>query len=218
MSASIEKDNIFSAASCTTNAIAPVLKLVKDNFGIVDGHIETIHAFTNDQNLIDNYHKKPRRGRSAPLNMVLTSTGAGKAAIKIFPELKGKLTANAIRVPTPNVSMAILSLNVERVTSKEEVNDIFKNASMYGDLVEQIDYSTSTEHVSTDVVGNNAACEIDSLNTIVSESGKRILVYAWYDNEYGYTCQVVRLAKHLAKVRRQTYYSSRKELQVSTEA
>jgi glyceraldehyde 3-phosphate dehydrogenase len=160
----------------------------------------------NDQNLLDNYHRKSRRGRGAPINMVITETGAGKAVAKVFPHMKGKLTSNAVRVPVPNVSLAILSMEVKRKTSVEEVNQFFRNAFLYGDLCEQIDFSTSGELVSSDVVGNSHACEIDSQATIVSEDGKRIVVYAWYDNEYGYTAQVIRLAKHLAGVRRLVYY------------
>ena len=174
--------------------------------GIEKGHIETVHAYTNDQNLLDNYHKKARRGRGAPVNMVITETGAGKAVTKIFPEMKGKLTSNAVRVPVPNVSLAIVSLEVKQETTVEEVNKILRNASLYGDLVEQIDYSTSDELVSSDVVGNSHGCEVDSKATIVSEDGKRVVIYAWYDNEFGYTCQVARLAKHLAGVRRLVYY------------
>ncbi|MCB9256962.1 MAG: glyceraldehyde-3-phosphate dehydrogenase [Chitinophagales bacterium] len=199
-------DNIYSAASCTTNAVAPVLKRLDDVYGILDGHLETVHAYTNDQNLIDNFHKKGRRGRSAPLNMVLTETGAAKAVFKIMPHLKGKLTANAVRVPTPNVSLAILSISLSQSTSVEEVNELFRKASLEGALVEQIDYSISPEHVSSDVVGSTAATVIDSTNTIVSDNGKRVVVYAWYDNEHGYTCQVIRMAKYIAKVRRLTYY------------
>lgn len=202
----LENETIFSGASCTTNAIAPVIKLIQGNFGIEDGHIETVHAYTNDQNLIDNFHKKGRRGRSASLNMVLTSTGAAKAVVKIFPELKGKFTANAVRVPTPNVSLAILSLNLKKITDIETLNELFRKASLEGELVEQIDYSSSPEHVSSDVIGNASATEIDSTNTLISENGKRVVIYAWYDNEYGYTCQVVRLAKCIANVRRLTYY------------
>jgi glyceraldehyde 3-phosphate dehydrogenase len=197
---------IFSAASCTTNAIVPVIKLVRDSFGIEKGHIETVHAFTNDQNLLDNYHKKSRRGRSAPTNMVITETGAGSAVTKIFPDMKGVLTSNAVRVPVPNVSLAILNLKVGKKTTKDEVNSLLKNACLYGDLAEQIDYSLSAELVSSDVIGNSHACEIDSNATIVSEDGTNIVVYAWYDNEYGYTSQVVRLAKHLAGVRRKVYF------------
>jgi glyceraldehyde 3-phosphate dehydrogenase len=201
-----EKQKIFSAASCTTNAIVPVIKVIEDNLGIEKGHMETVHAYTNDQNLLDNYHRKSRRGRAAPINMVITETGAGKAVAKVFPHMKGKLTSNAVRVPVPNVSLAILSMEVKRKTSVEEVNSFFRNAFLYGNLCEQIDYSTSGELVSSDVVGNSHACEIDSKATIVSEDGKRIVVYAWYDNEYGYTAQVIRLAKHLADVRRLVYY------------
>jgi len=201
-----ENGGIFTAASCTTNAIVPVIKIIKDSLGIERGHIETVHAYTNDQNLLDNYHKKARRGRSAPNNMVITETGAGKAVTKIFPEMKGILTSNAVRVPVPNVSLAILSLRVNKKTSVDELNAMLKNASLYGDLVEQIDYSMSTELVSSDVVGNPQACEIDSNATIVSDDGQNVVIYAWYDNEYGYTNQVVRLAKHLAGVRRLIYY------------
>lgn len=201
-------EKIFSAASCTTNCIAPVLHLLEEKYGIANGHIETIHAYTNDQNLIDNIHKKARRGRSAALNMVLTSTGAAKAAIKIFPFLKGKLTASAVRVPTPNASIAILSMNLKKKVAGgvDEMNEMFRQAALTGDLVEQVGYAASAEHVSTDVVGNTNATEIDSLNTIVSEDGMRTVVYAWYDNEFGYTNQVVRYAKHIAKVRRLTYF------------
>jgi glyceraldehyde 3-phosphate dehydrogenase len=201
-----DKGGVFTAASCTTNAIVPVIKVIKDALGIERGHIETVHAYTNDQNLLDNYHKKARRGRSAPNNMVITETGAGKAVTKIFPEMKGILTSNAVRVPVQNVSLAILSLRVEKKISVAELNELLKNASLYGDLVEQIDYSMNTELVSSDVVGNPQACEIDSNATIVSDDGQNIVVYAWYDNEYGYTNQVVRLAKHLAGVRRLIYY------------
>ncbi len=197
---------IFSAASCTTNAIVPVIDVVENSLGIEQGHIETVHAYTNDQNLLDNYHKKSRRGRGAPSNMVITETGAGKAVTKIFPGMKGKLTSNAVRVPVPNVSLAILSLTVKRKTTVEEVNSFLRNASLYGKLVEQIDFSISDEIVSSDVIGNSHGCEIDSKATIVSEDGKRIVVYAWYDNEYGYTAQVIRLAKYLADVRRLVYY------------
>lgn len=197
---------IFTAASCTTNAIVPVIKVMRDAYGIERGHIETVHAYTNDQNLLDNYHKKARRGRGAPSNMVITETGAGKAVTKVFPDMKGLLTSNAVRVPVPNVSLAILSLKIGKKTSVAELNELLKNASIYGDLVEQIDYSMSTELVSSDVVGNPQACEIDSNATIVSEDGQNVVIYAWYDNEYGYTNQVVRLTKHLAGVRRLVYY------------
>ncbi|HHZ65891.1 MAG TPA: glyceraldehyde-3-phosphate dehydrogenase [Flavobacteriales bacterium] len=201
-----DKENIYSAASCTTNAIVPVLHVVENTLGIESGHIESIHAYTNDQNLLDNFHKKYRRGRSAALNMVITETGAAKACIKAIPSLKGKLTANAVRVPTPNGSLAILSLRVKKETSKEVINDIIKHAALNGDLVEQIQYSYSNETVSSDIVGNSCASIFDSPSTIVSSNGRDIILYVWYDNEYGYSCQVVRLAKHISDVVRLKYY------------
>jgi glyceraldehyde 3-phosphate dehydrogenase len=180
--------------------------VIENSLGIENGHIETIHAYTNDQNLLDNYHKKYRRGRSAPLNMVITETGAAKAVVKIIPQLKGKLTASAVRVPTPNVSLAVLKLRVKKDTSIEDVNIIMKDAAMKGNLVEQIQYSYSNETVSSDIVGNSCATVFDSPATIVGNSKKDIILYAWYDNEYGYSCQVVRLAKHITNVVRLKYY------------
>lgn len=202
----IEEHDIFSAASCTTNAISPVLKVIEDNFEIEKGHIETVHAYTNDQNLLDNMHKKPRRGRSAAINMVITSTGAGKAVTKVVPSLLGKLTANAVRVPTPNGSLAIMHLNLKKETSLEEVNSTIKQAALSGRLVNQINYQVNEELVSNDIIGNTCPSVFDSNATIVSEDGKSTTLYTWYDNEFGYTKQVIRLAKHIAKVRRLIYY------------
>ncbi|TXE11980.1 glyceraldehyde-3-phosphate dehydrogenase [Seonamhaeicola algicola] len=198
--------DIFSAASCTTNAITPVLKVIEDSFGIKSGHLETIHAYTNDQNLVDNMHKKYRRGRAAALNMVITETGAGSAVAKALPSLEGKLTSNAIRVPVPNGSLAILNLELDKKTSINGVNTILKKYALEGDLVEQIKYELSDELVSSDIVGSSAPSIYDSKATIVRKDGKNIVLYIWYDNEYGYSHQVVRLAKHIAKVRRFTYY------------
>lgn len=197
---------IFSAASCTTNAITPILKAIEETLGIEKGHLETIHAYTNDQNLVDNMHGKYRRGRAAALNMVITETGAGKAVTKALPSLKGKLTSNAIRVPVPNGSLAILNLDVDQKTSLEGVNSMIKKYALEGDLVEQIKYSLDKELVSSDIIGTSAPSIYDSMATIVSESGKNIVLYIWYDNEYGYSHQVIRLAKYIAKVRRFTYY------------
>ncbi len=202
----LNKYDVFSAASCTTNAITPILKILNDNLGIVKGHIETIHAYTNDQNLVDNMHKKERRGRAAALNLVLTNTGAGNAVVKVIPELKNKLTANAVRVPTPNGSLAILNITLDKEITLEDVNTIIKNAALEGPLVEQINYSISKELVSSDIVGNNAAAIYDSPATIISQDGKNIILYVWYDNEYGYSRQVMRLAKHIADVRRPMNY------------
>jgi glyceraldehyde 3-phosphate dehydrogenase len=190
--------SIISAASCTTNAIVPVLKCLLDEFGVTSGHVETVHAYTNDQNLIDNYHKGGRRGRSAALNMVLTSTGAAKAVAKAIPELQGKLTGNAIRVPTPNVSMAILNLQLGRETSVEEINEFLRQQALHSPLQQQIGYTVSTEAVSTDFVGSRQACVLDSQATIVD--GKSCVLYCWYDNEFGYSCQVVRCLETFAGV------------------
>lgn len=197
---------IYSAASCTTNAITPILKAVEDTLGVVKGHLETIHAYTNDQNLVDNMHKKYRRGRAAALNMVITETGAGSAVAKALPSLAGKLTSNAIRVPVPNGSLVVLNLEVGKNTSVEEVNNIMKKYALEGELVEQIKYSLNNELVSSDIVGTSAPSIYDSNATIVSGDGKNIVLYVWYDNEYGYSHQVIRLAKYIAKVRRYTYY------------
>ena len=198
--------DIFSAASCTTNAITPILKVIEDNLGVLKGHLETIHAYTNDQNLVDNMHKKYRRGRAAALNMVITETGAGSAVAKALPSLAGKLTSNAIRVPVPNGSLVVLNLEVNKNTSVEMLNEIMKNAALNGELVEQIKYSLNNELVSSDIVGTTAPSIFDSNATIVSADGKNVVMYVWYDNEYGYSHQVMRLAKHIAGVRRYTYY------------
>ena len=151
-------------------------------------------------------HKKPRRGRSAAINMVITSTGAGKAVTKVIPSLDGKLSANAVRVPTPNVSLAILKLNLIKPTSVEDVNSKIREAALRGDLVNQINYQIDPDLVSTDIIGNNCCSVFDSNATISSNGGKDIILYTWYDNEFGYTKQVIRLAKLIAKVRRLTYY------------
>jgi glyceraldehyde 3-phosphate dehydrogenase len=190
------QEQIFSAASCTTNAIVPVLKAVNDRFGIVSGHVETCHSYTNDQNLIDNYHKKSRRGRSAPLNMVITETGAAKAVAKVIPEMAGKLTGNAIRVPTPNVSLAILNLELGKPVDVKDLNGYLRHVSLDSPLQNQIDYTNSPEVVSSDFVGSRHACVVDSLATIVQ--GNRCVLYVWYDNEFGYSCQVVRMVQQMA--------------------
>ncbi|MGO4770021.1 glyceraldehyde-3-phosphate dehydrogenase [Flavobacterium sp. W22_SRS_FK3] len=198
--------NIFSAASCTTNAITPILKVIEETLGVSKGHLETIHAYTNDQNLVDNMHKKYRRGRAAALNMVITETGAGTAVAKAIPSLEGKLTSNAIRVPVPNGSLVVVNLEVKKKTSIDAINKIMKKYALEGELVEQIKYSLNNELVSSDIIGISAPSIYDSNATIVSKDGKNIILYIWYDNEYGYSHQVIRLAKYIAKVRRFTYY------------
>jgi len=191
-------DRILAAASCTTNAIVPVLKAMNDEYEIVNGHMETVHAYTNDQNLIDNYHKKPRRGRGAPLNMVITETGASSAVAKLMPELEGKLTGNAIRVPTPNVSLAILNLTLGRNTSEEDVSTFLRTTSLHGGMQRQIDFTTSPDIVSSDLVGNRHACIVDGEAIIAKDN--RVVLYVWYDNEFGYACQVVRVVQKWAGI------------------
>jgi len=193
-----DSDRIVTAASCTTNAITPVLKALNDKYGVIHGHVETVHSFTNDQNLIDNFHKGDRRGRSAALNMVITETGAAKAVAKALPELHGKLSGSSIRVPTPDVSLAVLNLNLEKGTTKDEVNDYLREMSLHSDLRKQIDYIDSPEVVSTDFVGSRRAGIVDGLATIAND--KNLVVYVWYDNEFGYSCQVVRVMEEMAGV------------------
>ena len=192
-------DTIVSAASCTTNAITPTLKVLNDEFGIENGHVETIHSFTNDQNLIDNYHKADRRGRSAVLNMVITSTGAAKAVGKALPELSGKLTGNAIRVPTPNVSLAILNLNLKTAPANADaLNEFMRQVANGNTWQSQIAYTDSTEAVSTDFVGTKHVGIVDAQATIVTEN--HATLYIWYDNEVGYSTQVLRLATQMADI------------------
>ena len=193
-----DSDQIISAASCTTNAIVPVLKVINDNYGIDGGHIETVHSYTNDQNLIDNFHKGDRRGRGAPLNMVITSTGAVKAVGKAIPELANKLTGNAIRVPTPNVSLAILSLVLNVNVDKDDINNYLKSMAFHSKYRETLGFVNSPEIVSTDFYSSPFASIIDSQATITS--GKRVTLYCWYDNEYGYSKQVINLAKKIAGI------------------
>ena len=193
-----DADNIISAASCTTNAIVPVLKIVSDQYGIQNGHIETVHSYTNDQNLIDNFHSGDRRGRSAPLNMVITSTGAVKAVSKAIPELKGVLTGNAIRVPTPNVSLAVLVLNLKEEVTKEDLNEFLKNSAFTSKYRQIIGYTNSPEAVSTDFYSSPFATIIDSQATIAE--GSQVTLYCWYDNEFGYSKQVLNLTKKVAKI------------------
>ena len=193
----LPEDKLITAASCTTNAIAPVLKMLNDKFGIESGHVETVHAYTNDQNLIDNYHTGNRRGRSAALNMVLTETGAAKAVVKAVPELAGKLTGNAVRVPIPNVSMAILMLNLTTPSSKEEINEFLRLIALHSNLQNQISYTQDPDAVSSDFVGSREAAIVDSTATIVE--GNRCILYLWYDNEFGYSSRMADLIIKLSK-------------------
>ncbi|KGT47044.1 MULTISPECIES: glyceraldehyde-3-phosphate dehydrogenase [Acinetobacter] len=195
----LDEDKIISAASCTTNAITPTLKVLNDKYTVINGHVETVHSFTNDQNLIDNYHKADRRGRAATLNMVITETGAAKAVAKALPALKGKLTGNSVRVPTPNVSLAILNLTLEKEVDRDEVNEYIRQISINSSLQGQIGYTNSTEVVSSDFIGSRTAGVFDAQATITS--GNRLTAYVWYDNEVGYSCQVLRIAEQMGGVR-----------------
>lgn len=194
----LDEDKIISAASCTTNAITPILKVLDDKYKVLNGHVETVHSFTNDQNLIDNYHKADRRGRAATLNMVITETGAAKAVAKALPALKGKLTGNSVRVPTPNVSLAILNLTLDKEVDREEVNEYIRQISINSSLQGQIGYTNSTEVVSSDFIGSRTAGVYDAQATITS--GNRLTAYVWYDNEVGYSCQVLRIAEQMCGV------------------
>ena len=194
-----DKDQIIGAASCTTNAIVPVLKAVDDEFEIDNGHVETIHSYTNDQNLIDNYHSKSRRGRAAALNMVITETGAAKAVSQILPNLEGKLSANAIRVPTPNVSLAILSLFLKKSSDQENFIEFLRNAAFHSLLKDQIDFTKSAEVVSSDIVGGRYAGVIDGQATRCRN--RNAIVYLWYDNEIGYCAQLIKVVKKMAGIK-----------------
>ncbi|GAB7102191.1 glyceraldehyde-3-phosphate dehydrogenase [Streptomyces phaeofaciens JCM 4814] len=196
-------EQILSCASCTTNAIVPPLKAMHDEYGVLRGHVETVHSFTNDQNLLDNYHKADRRGRSAPLNMVITETGAASAVAKALPDLKAPITGSSIRVPVPDVSIAILSLRLGRETTREEVLDHLREVSLTSPLKRQIDFTTAPDAVSMDFIGSRHASIIDAGATKVD--GDNAILYLWYDNEFGYSCQVVRVVQHVSGVEYPTY-------------
>ncbi len=196
-------ERVVSCASCTTNAIVPPLKAMDDEFGIVRGHVETVHSFTNDQNLLDNFHKADRRGRSAPFNLVLTETGAASAVAKAMPEFKAKITGNSIRVPTPDVSVAILNLQLQRETTREEVLEYLRRVSLSGPLSRNLDYTAATDVVSSDFIGSRAASIVDANATIVD--GDTAILYLWYDNEFGYSCQVVRTVQYISGIEYPTY-------------
>ncbi|AWN30127.1 glyceraldehyde-3-phosphate dehydrogenase [Streptomyces sp. NEAU-S7GS2] len=196
-------DQILSCASCTTNAIVPPLKAMADEYGVLRGHVETIHSFTNDQNLLDNYHNSDRRGRSAPLNMVITETGAASAVAKALPDLKATITGSSIRVPVPDVSIAILSLQLGRETTREEVLDHLRDVSLTSPLKRQIDFTTAPDAVSSDFIGSRHASIVDAGPTKVE--GDNAILYLWYDNEFGYSCQVIRVVQHVSGVEYPTY-------------
>ncbi|MFE2181880.1 glyceraldehyde-3-phosphate dehydrogenase [Streptomyces sp. NPDC059455] len=196
-------EQILSCASCTTNAIVPPLKAMADEYGVLRGHVETVHSFTNDQNLLDNYHKSDRRGRSAPLNMVITETGAASAVAKALPDLKAKITGSSIRVPVPDVSIAILNLQLARETTREEVLDYLRDVSLTSPLKRQIDFISAPDAVSNDFIGSRHASIVDAGATKVE--GDNAILYLWYDNEFGYSCQVIRVVQYVSGVEYPTY-------------
>ncbi len=191
-------DKVISSASCTTNCVAPVLKIIQDGIGIESGFMTTIHAFTNDQNTLDGSHKKginSRRGRTASSNIIPTSTGAGNAVGLVIPELNGKIAGVAYRVPVPDGSLAELSLVLNRETSVDELNSLFKNNQ--SDIVSY----TCDPVVSGDVVGTTVGALVDGLSIKVLDSNKKLVkIVAWYDNEYGYTAQMIRVMDRLLKL------------------
>ncbi|MGW3729113.1 glyceraldehyde-3-phosphate dehydrogenase [Streptomyces sp. NPDC000851] len=196
-------EQILSCASCTTNAIVPPLKAMADEYGVLRGHVETVHSFTNDQNLLDNYHKSERRGRSAPLNMVITETGAASAVAKALPDLKAKITGSSIRVPVPDVSIAILNLQLARETTRQEVLDHLRDVSLTSPLKRQIDFISAPDAVSSDFIGSRHASIVDA--GALKVEGDNAILYLWYDNEFGYSCQVIRVVQHVSGVEYPTY-------------
>ncbi len=191
-----DKHNVISNASCTTNCLAPLAKLIDETWGIKVGLMTTIHSYTNDQQVLDFAHGDLRRARAAGLNMIPSSTGAAKAIGLVLPKLKGKLTGISMRVPTPDVSIVDLSVVTEKPATKEEINAAFKKASQEGRLKGYLGYSES-ELVSNDYKGNSASCTFDA--TLTDANGPMIKVFGWYDNEWGYSNRVIDLAAFIAK-------------------
>ncbi len=190
-------DKIISNASCTTNCLAPVVKVLNDKFGVVKGTMTTIHSYTNDQNLMDNSHKKDkRRSRGAALNMIPTSTGAAKAIGEVIPELQGKMTGLSVRVPTPTVSVVDLVCEVKSGVTAEDVNKAFEEAAN-GTMRGILGYSDEPL-VSSDYIKENQSSVIDGLSTVVTE-GNMVKVLAWYDNEWGYSVRLVELAAYFMR-------------------
>jgi len=185
------KHHVVSNASCTTNCLAPMVKVLQDSFGIQQGYMTTMHAYTNDQNVLDGPHKDPRRARSAAVNIIPTTTGAARAVAEVIPAVAGKLDGGALRVPVVDGSLVDLAVILDRKVTVDEVNAAFEWAATTGRLV----YSTDPI-VSTDVIGNPASCVFDSLLT--QASGQLVKLFGWYDNEWGYTARLVELTRLIA--------------------
>lgn len=191
-----EIHDVISNASCTTNCLAPIVKVIHDNFGIVNGLMSTIHAFTTDQRSLDNSHKDPRRSRSCVQSIVPTTTGAAKAIGLVIPELKGKLNGISIRVPVPNVSLTDLVVELERDITVEEINNTLKNAAKHS-MSGIIEYCEEPL-VSSDFLNNNHSAIVDALSTMVLEK-RKVKLLAWYDNEWGYSCRLADLVGYISK-------------------
>jgi glyceraldehyde 3-phosphate dehydrogenase len=189
------KHTIVSNASCTTNCLVPMVKVVRDTFGFKHGSMTTIHSYTNDQQILDLPHKDLRRARAAALSMIPTTTGAAKATSLVIPEVKGKIDGSSIRVPTPDVSFTILNVEVEKAATKESVNAAFKKAATEGPLVGILRY-TEEELVSSDYIGDPASCILDAKTTNVID-GTLITVHGWYDNEWGYASRCVDMLRFM---------------------
>ncbi|CAA9422949.1 MAG: NAD-dependent glyceraldehyde-3-phosphate dehydrogenase [uncultured Rubrobacteraceae bacterium] len=194
---SYDPDNhqVVSNASCTTNCIIPMVKVLQDSFGIESGYMTTIHAYTNDQSLLDAAHKDPRRARSAPQNIVPASTGAARTAAVIYPDLEGKIDGMALRVPVPDGSITDFVARVSRETSAEEVNEAFRTAAE-GDLADVLEYADAPL-VSSDIVGNSASCVFDSQLTM--STGQNVKILGWYDNEWGYSNRTVDIVRFIGE-------------------
>ena len=187
--------HVISNASCTTNCLAPMVKVIRDNFGFVHGTMVTIHSYTNDQSILDLPHKDLRRARAAAVSMIPTSTGAAKATALVIPEVKGKIDGMSVRVPTPDVSFTDLTCVVEKSVTKDSVNAAFKTAAASGALSGVLDYS-EVPLVSIDYVGNPNSCTLDALSTIVID-GTLVKISGWYDNEWGYSSRCVDLLRYV---------------------
>jgi len=193
--------HIVSNASCTTNCLAPVAKVLNDAFGIEQGLMTTIHSLTNDQVNIDNPHKDLRRARAAGESIIPTTTGAARAVGKVLPELNGKLNGFSLRVPTPNVSVVDLVVNTKKPVTVEEVNRVLREASE-GSMKGYIEFCEEPL-VSSDFIGNDNSSIIDALSTMVMGTNQ-VKVIAWYDNEWGYSCRVVDLVRHVSEMHNQS--------------
>ncbi len=190
-----ESHDVVSNASCTTNCIIPMVKVLQESFGIESGYMTTIHAYTNDQSLLDAAHKDPRRARSAPNNIIPASTGAARTAAVIYPDLEGRIDGMALRVPVPDGSITDFVARVSRETSIEEVNEAFRTAAE-GDLAGIMEYSDAPL-VSSDIVGNPSSCVFDSQLTM--STGQNVKVLGWYDNEWGYSNRTVDIARYIGE-------------------